>query len=96
MEASTTGSGKGIVERLGLKVIYEDPEILVVTAPNEKELQDIILNLLRDKPMNVKEIHAVLAGIASEDKIRRALNKLAEEGSVLVDEEGRYRALGVF
>jgi len=85
-----------VVERLGLKVVYEDPEILVVTAPNEDELRNIILNLLREKPMSVKEIHSILAGIASEDKIRRSLMRLAEEGVVTMDEEGRYKLLGFY
>jgi len=79
-----------VVERLGLKVVY------VVTAPNEDELRNIILNLLREKPMSVKEIHSILAGIASEDKIRRSLMRLAEEGVVTMDEEGRYKLLGFY
>ncbi|HDI02205.1 MAG TPA: hypothetical protein ENF93_01015 [Ignisphaera sp.] len=79
-----------------MKVVYEDPEILVVTAPNEDELRNIILNLLREKPMSVKEIHSILAGIASEDKIRRSLMRLAEEGVVTMDEEGRYKLLGFY
>jgi len=86
--------GEGVVSKLGLRVVYEDPEVLVVTAPNEDELRNIILNLLREKPMTVKEIHAILAGIASEDKIRRSLLRLSEEGMVVLDEDGRYRLLG--
>jgi len=85
---------EGVVNKLGLRVVYEDPEVLVVTAPNEAELRNIILNLLREKPMSVKEIHAILAGIASEDKIRRSLLRLSEEGIVVLDEDGRYRLLG--
>ncbi|HIP56744.1 MAG TPA: hypothetical protein EYH02_01545 [Ignisphaera aggregans] len=85
---------EGVVNKLGLRVVYEDPEVLVVTAPNEDELRNIILNLLREKPMSVKEIHAILAGIASEDKIRRSLLRLSEEGIVVLDEDGRYRLLG--
>jgi len=91
-----SGSGPDVVERLGLKVVYEDPEILVVTAPNEYELREIILDLLREKPMSVKEIHSILSGIASEDKIRRALMKLSEAGKVIADEDGRYRVLGLY
>jgi len=88
-------NGEGVVGKLGLRVVYEDPEILVVTAPNEDELRNIILNLLREKPMSVKEIHSILAGIASEDKIRKSLMRLAEEGVVMMDEDGRYRLLGL-
>ena len=89
-------SSRDVIQKLGLRVVYEDPEIIVVTAPNEDELREIIKNLLRTRPMNVKELHSILAGIASEDKIRKSLMRLAEEGIVAVDEEGRYRLLGLF
>jgi len=79
-------------EKITLSKIYEDEEVVVVVAPNEDQLKSIILNLISEKPMTVREIHSILSGLASEDKIRYALNKLAEEGKVSSDEEGRYRA----
>jgi predicted transcriptional regulator len=77
---------------IALDKLYEDEEVVVVVAPNEDQLKDIILQLLREKPRTVKEIHEILSGLASEDKIRYALNKLAEEGRVESDDEGRYYA----
>lgn len=79
---------------LKLKILYEDPEIVVTMAPNENELRNIVLDMLRSKPKTIKDIHSRLAGIASEDKIRRCLIRLMDEGIVTVDEEGRYSIIG--
>ncbi len=75
-----------------LPKLYEDDEVIVVVAPNENQLKDIILRLLREKPMTIKELHTILSGLASEDKIRYALNELMEQGMVVSDDEGRYYA----
>ncbi|MCX8184403.1 MAG: hypothetical protein RMI56_05960 [Sulfolobales archaeon] len=79
---------------LDFKVVYEDQEVLVIRAPTEDELVDIILKLLNIKPMNIKEIHQYLPGIASEDKIRKTLTKLVNEGKVYVLEDGRFIVVG--
>jgi len=65
-----------------------------MTAPNEDELKQILLDLLNEKPMNLKELHSMLSGIASEDKIRRALADLVEKGKINLSEDGRYVKLG--
>ncbi len=93
-ERNESSTGNDVISKLGLRVVYEDTEIVVVTAPNESELREIILKLLRERPMTVKELHSILAGIASEDKIRKSLMKLAENGYVSMDEDGRYRLIG--
>ncbi len=77
-----------------LKVVYDDKEVLVMTAPNEDELKDILLELLEERPMNLKELHAHLSGIASEDKIRRALTDLTEQHKVALTDDGKYVKLG--
>ncbi|MFP3164444.1 MAG: hypothetical protein RXQ76_01155 [Acidianus sp.] len=77
-----------------LKVVYSDKDVIVMTAPNEEELKQILLDLLSEKPMNLKELHSKLSGIASEDKIRRALASLTEKGQVTLLEDGRYAKLG--
>ncbi len=74
-----------------LKVVYEDPEIVVYTAPTEDELKEILLDLLyKHERMNIRELHSYLSGLASEDKIRYALNSLMKENLVVVDREGYY------
>jgi len=89
------GVSFGESKKLKLKVVYEDPDVVVVTAPNEDELVRILLDLLKDKPMNVKELHAILSGLASEDKIRRALIKLVNDGIVYMQPDGRFTAAGI-
>ena len=86
---------KSLSSKVRLRVVYEDPDVIVMMAPNEEELKNILLDLLRDKPMTVKELHSILSGIASEDKIRRALSSLTEQGQVMILPDGRYRIIGV-
>ncbi len=82
-------------KRLGLEVVYEDSEVVVVRAPTEDQLINIITSLLRDKPMTVKELHSILSGLASEDKIRKALIRLVNDGRVYVLEDGRFTVVGL-
>jgi hypothetical protein len=77
-----------------LRVLYSDKEVVVMTAPNEEELKEILLDLLSQKPMNLKELHSALSGIASEDKIRKALSDLAEKNLIALSEDGKYVKLG--
>jgi len=78
--------------KIVLSKIYEDDEVIVIIAPNEPQLKNIIVNLLQKQPMTIKELHEILSGLASEDKIRHALNELLEEGLVHSKEDGRYFA----
>ena len=74
-----------------LSVVYEDGEIVVYTAPTEEELKEILLDLLyKHERMTIRELHRYLSGLASEDKIRYALNKLMKENLVAVDRDGHY------
>jgi hypothetical protein len=82
-------------KKLGLKVVYEDSDVVVIRAPNEDELLKILTGLLKDKPMSVKELHSLLSGLASEDKIRRALTKLVNDGRAYVLEDGRFTIVGL-
>ena len=79
-----------LARRVRLKILHEDDDIVLMTAPNEDQLVVIIKELISIKPLNLREIHAILSGIASEDKIRRALNNLLESGDAYINSEGRY------
>ncbi|WP_338601480.1 hypothetical protein V6M85_00215 [Sulfolobus tengchongensis] len=99
MSSETKKRGKKSTSNSGnveskLKVVYSDKDVIVMTAPNEDELKQILLDLLNEKPMNLKELHSMLSGIASEDKIRRALADLVEKGKINLLEDGRYVKLG--
>jgi len=76
--------------RVRLKILHEDDEVVLMTAPNEEQLESIIKELISYKPMNLREIHTILSGIASEDKIRRALNALLDRGEAYITNDGRY------
>ncbi|MCC6010884.1 MAG: ArsR family transcriptional regulator [Desulfurococcaceae archaeon] len=77
--------------RVRLRIIHEDNDIVLTSAPNDDQLVDIIKDLLNYKPMNLKEIHYILSGIASEDKIRKALNTLISRGEVYISgNNGKY------
>ncbi|MEM4481831.1 MAG: ArsR family transcriptional regulator [Desulfurococcaceae archaeon] len=76
--------------RIRLKILHEDSDVLLVTAPNDDELVKIVRELLGYRCMNLKEIHQILSGIASEDKIRKALNLLIDQGEAYMNEDGRY------
>jgi flagellar biosynthesis component FlhA len=82
-----------LAKRIRLKKIHEDSDVVLVTAPNDDELVEILKDLLSIKSMSIKEIHQVLSGVASEDKIRRALNTLIEKGEVYIDNNGKYIAV---
>lgn len=81
--------------RIRLRILHEDDEVILVTAPNDDELAIIVKELLSYKSMNLKEIHQILSGIASEDKIRKALNTLLERGEVYLDNDGKYVASSI-
>ncbi|MEJ2777886.1 hypothetical protein [Stygiolobus sp. RP850M] len=48
----------------------------MMMAPEEDELKNIIIDLLKKSPMDIKEIHSVLTNLASDEKIRKAPNEL--------------------
>jgi hypothetical protein len=79
-------------KKVRLRVLHEDDDIVLMTAPNEDQLMEIIYDLIREKPMNLREIHAILSGIASEDKIRHALMMLTDRRLAILGPDGRYAA----
>lgn len=81
--------------RVRLRTLHEDDDVVLLTAPHDEELIRIIKELLSYKPMNLKEIHQVLSGIASEDKIRKALNTLLENGEAHINSDGRYILMSI-
>ncbi|MEB3860839.1 MAG: hypothetical protein GSR84_01290 [Desulfurococcales archaeon] len=88
--ASGRGVDRDSITR-NLSVIYEDVDVVVYTAPNEDELKEIILNLLKEyEKMTIRDIHSHLSGLASEDKIRYALNDLMKDNMVYVDRNGYF------
>lgn len=65
-----------------LSVVYDDNEVAVYIAPSEEEAEKIILKMLKQRAMTLKEIHSVLTNLVSDEKIRRILRKLMEEKKI--------------
>ncbi len=79
-----------------LKVLYEDSDIVVVIAPHEDELENIVSEILKTHPdgLTVKDIHKYLEAVASEEKIRKTLYKLVAKQLVKSYTDGRYEWIG--
>jgi len=78
-----------------LEKIYEDEEIEVFAAPDDSELEKLLLEILKEKPMKFKELKEVFSATAGEDRLRRSLMKLLEEGRIRELEDGTYTAIDV-
>ncbi len=83
-------SHKKVMEEL--EKLYEDDDIEVYAAPDDSELERLILEILREKPMKFKELKEVFSATAGEDRLRRALTKLIENQQVRELENGVYSA----
>ncbi|HIQ24031.1 MAG TPA: hypothetical protein EYH50_03185 [Pyrodictium delaneyi] len=80
---------------LELKVLYEDEELVVMKAPTDEELVDLVYNFIRSKgrPVTWKELRDSFSGIAGEDRLRKALSKLRMRGDIVELRGGRYATL---
>ncbi len=70
-----------------LPKVYEDDEVEVVIAPSEEEVRDYIIDLLKEGPKDIKEIHSVLYNLASDERIRKILYDLKYKGIVEEDKK---------
>ncbi len=77
---------------LGLKVLYEDDEVVVMKAPTDEELVELVYKFIKSKgrPVTWKELREEFSGTAGEDRLRRALIRLRREGLVVELRGGRY------
>ncbi|MEM1685133.1 MAG: hypothetical protein QXE99_06155 [Acidilobaceae archaeon] len=93
VEATSSEGRSGF--NLARKVVYEDRDIVILETPDDRELEEIILFMLRERNgMSIKEIKSELAGVASEDRIRRVVYRLARSNRVLIDKMQRLYLLG--
>ena len=77
---------------LDLSVLYEDEELVVMKAPTDDELMELVYKYIKDKgrPVTWKELREAFSGTAGEDRLRRALIRLRREGIVVELKGGRY------
>lgn len=75
-----------------LKVLYEDEELVVMKAPTDEELVELVYKYIRNKgrPVTWQELREAFSGIAGEDRLRKALNKLRREGLIVDLKGSRY------
>ena len=75
-----------------LKILYEDEEVVVMKAPTDEELVEILLRYIRKKgrPVTWRELREEFSGTAGEDRLRKALGKLRYEGLVVELRGGKY------
>jgi len=70
-----------------LPKVYEDEDVEVVIAPSEDEVREYILEMLKEGPKDIKEIHSVLYNLASDERIRRILYDLKYKGVIEEDKK---------
>lgn len=76
-----------------LEVVYESRDVVVMLAPHEDKLTDMILSIIKRSKtgVTIKEIHSELRTIASEEKIRKIVNVL-KNSKVIYSAKGKYFA----
>jgi len=94
-EKKKGGKGKKIVE--GKNIIYEDEDIVVMRAPDDEELIELVKKKIAEngKPVSWKELRAYFSGLAGEDRLRKVLIKLIENDEVIEMPDGTFALPGM-
>lgn len=74
------------------KIIYEDEEIMVMRAPSDEELEEMVVTIIANKgrPLAWKELRKELSGLVGEDRLRKALLKLIDKDVVVEMIDGTF------
>ncbi len=82
---------------LNLEVVYEDSEVIVMKAPKDKELEELILKVIRERgrPVSWRELREVFSGLAGEDRLRKALGNLIDQGKLVELPDGNFALPGM-
>lgn len=80
-----------------VKVIYEDEDIVVVRAPDDEELSELVINTIKNagRPLTWKELRKELSGLVGEDRLRKAVIKLIEQDVVVEMIDGTFGLKGM-
>lgn len=88
-----------MVEKSGdeLTVIYEDEDVIVMQAPDDKGLEGLVLSIIKRKgrPVAWRELRRELSGLAGEDRLRKVLISLIERDVVIEMIDGTYGLKGM-
>lgn len=66
-------------------MIYEDDEILVEMGPHDDEIPELLLERFRSegKPIAWQKLREYFSASIGEDRLRRALRQLVNEGKII-------------
>ncbi|MDT7887942.1 MAG: hypothetical protein RQ885_03075 [Desulfurococcales archaeon] len=78
-------------------VIYEDEDIVVLRAPDDEELIELVKKKIAEngKPVSWKELRAYFSGLAGEDRLRKVLIRLIENDEVIEMPDGTFALPGM-
>ena len=80
-----------------LKVVYEDEDLVVIRAPDDAELEGMVLSIIKRKgrPVTWHELRKELSGLAGEDRLRKVLVKLIESDKIVEMIDGTFGLKGM-
>lgn len=72
--------------------VSEGGDVLITTALTDEEIEELVLTALEvaRQPITWRELRAIFAEIAGEDRLRRILNKLKAENRIAELTKTRY------
>ncbi len=70
---------------MDLKVLYEDDEVIVEMGPHDNEIPDLVMDLFKKekKPLTWQKLREHFSAVIGEDRLRRALRQLVNEGRLI-------------
>jgi len=85
------------VRTVRFKKLYEDDEIEVYKAPTEAELEELVLEAIREagRPLSWKELRQIFSGVAGEDRLRKVLIRLIERDQLIELPDGTFAIPGM-
>jgi len=80
-----------------LKVVYEDEDVVVMRAPDDSELEKLVIKIIKKKgrPVTWGELRKELSGLAGEDRLRKVLVSLIEVDEVVEMIDGTFGLRGM-
>ena len=80
-----------------LKVVYEDEDVVVMRAPDDSELEKLVIKIIKKKgrPVTWGELRKELSGLAGEDRLRKVLVSLIEIDEVVEMIDGTFGLRGM-
>ena len=80
-----------------LKVVYEDEDVVVMRAPDDSELEKLVIKIIKKKgrPVTWGELRKELSGLAGEDRLRKVLVSLIERDELIEMIDGTFGLRGM-